>query len=546
MRRGLPGHVIIWRNSDCAAVILQKTSPRKVQLSPFTTQSGAPSAGGGSAWRALALLAAAQLILLIGFSLLGHHAPPLDVTEMHSWAFAPQPGYFKHPPLPAWGVAVSEALFGRSQFALFVPAAVSVVVATLAIWPLALRIAGPRRALVALFLQSTVAYYTVYAPDYNHNVAQMPFWALAISAAYFALRDGRARWWFAFGAALGVTALGKYSAIFLLPGLVALLLWERGARRHLTAANLLTALAGLVLAFGPHAAWLVAHDFAPLRYIAERGDDLSATASWFERFGSYVLAQLIANLVPLAVWLLLRRRAVVGTDSGADASARFDRRFVLALGLGPFAATLAVGLAGAYLHPMWASAMFPLSGLLVVLALGARTDRLATRGWLLGWGALMLLYGSAYAVKNTPWWPAMTRHYARAAYPGPELARQLDALWRAEVPGRPLRTIVGTPWESEVASFFSQYRTAVLANADFARTPWVTPDEISRCGAVVVWDPPTGFEAVLRARFPAVKIMPLLLVDPDRPRTYYRKGVAAAVIFPQSGAPATDCPARAL
>lgn len=538
---------------------------------PIVTQTSAsddmPATRVRGAWAALALLVGAQLLLLIGASLLGHHSPPLDVTEMHSWAFAPQLGYYKHPPLPAWGVAASAALFGRSQLALFVPAAVSIVLATLAVWPLALRIVGARLAVVALFLQSTVAYYTVYAPDYNHNVAQMPFWAMAVTALYFALCEGRARWWLAFGAALGVTALGKYSAIFFLAGVLVLLVWEPMARRHVTPRNVLVAVVGLVITFGPHLAWLVTHDFAPLRYIAERGDALSTNASWGERFGSYVLAQLLANLVPLAAWLVLRRRALPVAPVAARAPApvdegdrrdahgdprfddgvhrRFDRRFVVALGLAPFAATLLVGLSGAYLHPMWASAMFPLSGLLVVLALGARAQRLSTRGCLRAWAALMLTYGAAYAVKNTPLWPRFTHHYARAAYPGPELARQVDALWRAEVPDRPLRTIVGTPWEAEVASFFSAYQTAVLADADFARTPWVTPDDIARCGAVVVWDPLTGFEAVLRARFPTVKLLPMLAVDPDRADTYYRKSVAAAVILPQAGAPAANCPLRA-
>lgn len=510
--------------------------------------------------RGLALLLAGQLLLLILFPLLGHHSPPLDVIEMHTWAAVPQLDYYKHPPLPAWGVFVSEALFGRTGFALFLPAALSVALATIVTWPLARKLAGARRALAALFIQSTVAYYTLYAPDYNHNVAQMPFWAMTIALFYTALTTGARRWWCGFGAALGMTALAKYSAAVLPLAGVALLLWEPQARRHATLVNLLCAAAGFALVFGPHFGALAAHDFAPIHYLQQRSGDLAASASWSERFLSYVGGQLIANLIPLA--LLLGLRCVSGRVPGhaapsapaaqpcapaAEPSARFNQRFLLALGLGPFAVTLAIGLTGAYLHPMWASAMFPLSGLLVVQVLGARADLLRGRRWFAAWVVLMLLIGGAYAAKNTAAWSVVTKKFARAAYPGPELARLLDQRWREQVPDRPLRTIVGTKWEAGVASFFSSYRTRVLIDGDFAISPWIAPDEVARCGAIVTWDPwsaPPDFGQNLRTRFPAVRMLANLAVEPDRPGTYYRKEVGVAVILPSPGSLASACPPR--
>lgn len=498
----------------------------------------------------LCLLLAGQLLLLILFPLLGHHSPPLDVIEMHTWAAAPQLDYYKHPPLPAWGVYVSEALFGRTGFALFLPAALSVMLATIVTWPLARKLAGPRRALAALFIQSTVAYYTLYAPDYNHNVAQMPFWAMTIALFYVALTTGARRWWCGFGAALGMTALAKYSAAVLPLACVALLLWEPQARRHATLANVLCAAAGFALVFGPHFGALAAHDFAPIHYLQHRGGDLAASASWSERFVSYVGGQLIANLIPLALLIGMRcvpSHAAPSAPAAAEPSVRFNQRFLLALGLGPFAVTLAIGLTGVYLHPMWASAMFPLSGLLVVQVLGARADLLRGRRWFAAWAALLLVIGGAYAAKNTAAWSGATKKFARAAYPGPELARLLDQRWREQVPDRPLRTIAGTQWEAGVASFFSNYRTRVLIDADFSISPWIAPDEVARCGAIVTWDPwspPLNFAHNLRTRFPAVRMLANLAVEPDRPGTYYRKEVGVAVILPAPGSPASACPPR--
>jgi 4-amino-4-deoxy-L-arabinose transferase-like glycosyltransferase len=489
----------------------------------------------------LAFLLLAQLLVWTIFPLLGHHSPPLDVVEMHTWASVPQLGYYKHPPMPAWGIFLSEAVFGRTGFALFLPSALSVALATVAVWPLALRFFGPRRALVALFLQSCVAYYNLYAPDYNHNVAQMPFWALTVTAYYFALIDGRRRWWFAFGAALALTTLSKYSAAFLPLACVALLAWDGQARRFVTPANIMVAAGGFFLLFGPHLLWLIEHDFGPLHYLNERLGDLAQNASWSERFISYYATQVVVHVVPLLVWLALwlsapRPAVAAGAPS---AQARMDERFMLALGLGPFVITLIVGLCGSYLHPMWASAMFPISGLLVVHALGARSDRLYRRSWLGGWVALMLVFGAVYAGKNTAAWQRMTHRYARAAYPGPELARQLEALWQVQVPNRPLRTIAGTKWEAGVASFFSTNRTRVLIDADFTITPWVTPQEVAQCGAIVVWDyEHTDLMPALKAQFPTLTVLPVMEVDPQRAGTFDRQYVATAVIRPVAGAAA--------
>ncbi len=497
-----------------------------------------------SVLRGLIFLLLTQLLVWTLFPLIGHHSPPLDVIEMHSWASAPQLGYYKHPPLPAWGIFLSESLFGRHSIALFIPSALSVALSTLAVWPLALRLFGPRRALVALFLQSTVFYYHLYAPDYNHNVAQMPFWAFSVSAFYFAVADGGKRWWFAFGAALGVTALSKYSAAFLPLACVALLAWDAQARRHLNLVNVLVAATGFFLLFGPHLAWLVAHDFAPIHYLNERLGELGLTASWSERFVSYWATQVVVHSVVLGVWLTIRLRPMpaVGVAAGAVPNQRLNDRFLLALGLGPFVATLLVGLSGSYLHPMWGSAMFPISGLLAVRALGPRAGLLATKGWRNAWLGLMLLLGAIYAVKNTQAWHTVTHRYARAAFPGPELARKVDALWRAEQPGRPLRTIAGPTWEAGVSSFFSAYDTRVLLDGDLSITPWITADEITRCGAIVVWDTRLDGLAHLRGHWPTLKVLAPLPLEPDRVGTFERLGYSVALIAPAPGA--AICAAR--
>ncbi|MFZ6748372.1 glycosyltransferase family 39 protein [Undibacterium sp. Ren11W] len=470
--------------------------------------------------------------------ILGHHTPPLDVIEMTTWAQVPQLGYYKHPPLPAWGIYLSELIFGRNSFALFIPSALSIGIAILAVWPLALRFFGAKRGVIALFLQSTLIYYNMYAPDYNHNVAQIPFWALTVSAFYFAVSDGRARYWIFFGAALGVTTLSKYSAAFLPLACVVLLMWEKEARRYLSVTNISLAAIAFFAVLGPHLFWLVKHDFAPIHYMNDRLGDLSLNASWSERFISYVGMQVLVHLVLICVGVWCARGKHVQPDVNLNAPmaskvGRLNQRFLWAMGLGPFAITVVLGLSGSYLHPMWATAMFPLSGLIFVQLLSARIDVLWSPRWLIAWILLMSFFGAIYAAKNTAGWHQLTNKYARASYPGPELARELDQKWRLAFPGKPLRFIVGTPWEAGVASFESSFDTRVLIEGDLTISPWISKNKLSNCGALVVWDPNVDMLTPLKRDWPQIREQEQLSIIPDRANTFAALRLSWAIIPPQ-------------
>ncbi|WP_338849315.1 glycosyltransferase family 39 protein [Massilia sp. W12] len=480
------------------------------------------------------------LLVFMGFfwlliALLGHHAAPLDVIEMHTWAQAPQIGYYKHPPLPAWGIWLSESLFGHTHFALFLPSALSIVLSLLCVWPLALACLGPRRALLAMFLQSLLAYYNLYAPDFNHNVAQMPVWAAAIGALYAALHSRSLWWWAAFGLALGLSGLSKYSAVFLLAAMLLYLGWDSAARARLNWGGVLLAAALALAVVGPHLYWLYLNDLAPLHYAQERLQEMTQHSGWGKNIVSYIGMQVAVHIALWAVLLWAWVRSANGLQAQlqpARENALSHSRFLLALGLGPFALTLALGASGSYLHPMWASAMFPLSGIITVWWLGAAADQLASRRAFLLWLSVMLLFGAVYACKGSIWWTQLTGKYTRAAYPGPELARELDARWRQAHPGKPLKYIIGTPWEAGVASFYSSYAPQIVIDADLRISPWVTAQDIYRCGAITVAVQGTDLVAEIEDIWPEIEEFPPFRLRPARPGSFPELGMAWAILPP--------------
>ena len=107
------------------------------------------------------------------------------------------------------------------------------------------------------------------------------------------------------------------------------------------------------------------------------------------------------------------------------------------------------------------------------------------RRWLFAWlilhGLLLGVYaGSVYY--KTQLRPSLSR----ANFPGPELARLIEADWQKKT-GVPLAYLVGSTWAAGNVSFYATATPAVLINGDFSISPWVSPTRIKACGYVALW-----------------------------------------------------------
>ena len=456
--------------------------------------------------------------------MLGHHTPPLDVVEMYTWSLHPQWGYFKHPPLPAWFIAASVWLFGQNSFALFFPAVLSVLVSVLVVWPIARKVLGVQRAVIASGLQLTLLFCNLYSPDFNHNVVQMPVWALTIACFYWAVSTSKLAWWMAFGASLALTTLAKYSAAFLPVACVFFLVFNAQARRSLSFISVFAAALSFFLVLMPHLIWLVESDFQPFRFMQKRFSVLTGHASWGQALLAYVGLQIAVHLIALLTLAILRFR-FNERDQMVEAGSPwfvndFDRKFIWILGMGPFFITVLLAFAGKHLHPMWASAMFPLSGILVTMLLGGAARVLWSRKALITWCFVSVFLGAMYAAKNTEQWHELTHKYARASYPGPELAKLVDAKWREAVPDQPLSYLAGSAWEIGVVSLDSVYHPDVLIEGDYSTSPWIDRQKMQACGAMLLWSDEGDVADHIYENWPQARQYQTLTVLASRANTF--------------------------
>src|SRR6266853_3301521 len=129
-------------------------------------------------WTGFFLFAAAHAAIwtILPFTL--YPNLPLDLIEALTYGREWQLGYDKLPPLPWWLVEIAYRTVGH-DVAYYVLAQVAVVLAFVAVWLTARELVGAVGALVAVLVLDGLHYFHFTAAKFNHDVIQLPLWALA-------------------------------------------------------------------------------------------------------------------------------------------------------------------------------------------------------------------------------------------------------------------------------------------------------------------------------------------------------------------------------
>ena len=203
---------------------------------------------------------------------------PLDLIEALTYGREWQLGYDKLPPLPWWLVEIMHRAFGADA-AYYALAQAVVIIAFVAVWATARPLVGTTGALVAVLIIDGMHYFQYTAVKFNHDVIQLPFWALAGYAFHAALKRGRLTHWLLLGFAFGSALWAKYFVVVLAAPYALFLVFDRDARRALaTPGPWLALIVALVIA-APHVVWLFQTDFLPLAYAEHRAADVRG---WYD------------------------------------------------------------------------------------------------------------------------------------------------------------------------------------------------------------------------------------------------------------------------
>jgi 4-amino-4-deoxy-L-arabinose transferase-like glycosyltransferase len=407
---------------------------------------------------------------------------PLDLIEALIYGREWQLGYDKLPPLPWYIVEILYRLF-HADIAYYLFAQLTVVAAFAFVFRLALTLTNARAALAAVLIVDGLHYFTSTSPKFNHDVIQLPFWALAGLSYTYALRTQRLVYWVVLGIALGCAFWAKYFVAMLAVPLALFIVLDRDARVSLrTAGPYVTAVVALTIA-APHIVWLVQNDFLPLHYLEARA---TPPRGWYDhgwRPLEFALGQagwLVPSLAIAATLLVPRREP---TTFNVDA---FSRRIVALLTFAPCALLLASSaITGGKLIGMWGYPFWLFLGLWLVLRIGPITEpaRLIRLG--ITWAAVTAIYVIALVVYMAVD-PRTRLTYRAELFPGPAVAHELAARFEKET-GRPVAYVIAPMYFGGNVSHYAKAAPRTVIDGDLSRVPWIDPADLTRRGALVMW-----------------------------------------------------------
>jgi 4-amino-4-deoxy-L-arabinose transferase-like glycosyltransferase len=411
---------------------------------------------------------------------------PLDLIEALTYGREWQLGYDKLPPLPWWLVEIVYRVIGVDT-AYYALAQLAVIGAFAAIFMTARPLVGGVGALVSVLILDGLHYFHFTSAKFNHDVIQLPLWALAGFAFHAALKHGRLVHWALLGLAIGLALWAKYFVAVLAAPLALFLLFDRDARKALATPGPYVALVVAAVVMAPHLLWLVRNDFLPFAYASARAAPSRGLFDHLLHPVVFAVSQLVflipALLIAAAlVWPKARHEAPA-TPSIADA---FDRRIVTLLAFGPAATTVALSaISGRGTIAMWGYPLWLFLGLWMVLYAPRALEpaRLARIGAL--WAAVFVLFAVVFIVSYSVL-PAIDHRYRAVFFPGDRLADELARRYRAAT-GRPLVYVVGSMWEGGNVAHYASEQPRVLIDGDPRRAPWIDLGDLRSKGAVVVW-----------------------------------------------------------
>src|SRR5258706_2737753 len=167
----------------------------------------------------------------------------------------------------AWFIRFGTAIFGDTNFGVRFAGILAMLVTQLLLADIVRRVTHDVRAIVlGVLMPEAALYYGLLMTKVSPDVALIPFDVAMVWALIRLNESGDGRWWLAAGVFAGLALLSKFTAVMLIPAVLAFMLVPDWRRRWLRSPYpWLAALIALVL-FLPVLIWNAQHDWASFRF----------------------------------------------------------------------------------------------------------------------------------------------------------------------------------------------------------------------------------------------------------------------------------------
>ena len=366
---------------------------------------------------------------------------PLDTIEALAWGSNLDWGFNKHPPLSAFAVEIVYQIFGSQDWAYYFLSQIFVIIAFIVVYKFSEEIFNNKNlALLSVLLLEGIYFYNFTTPEFNVNVAQLPFWALTVYYTWRCIKYDKATDYVFLGLFAGLGILSKYLFIYLIIGIKLIFFYflKKGIKfSHYFIAGPITLL--IIL---PHLIWLTENNYITITYGLLR----TVGAGSFTDHLVYpliFLAKQIGLLIPFLLMSFLLIKKIKPKINLKDKKLVF----LLLITIAPiFFMLLTSMIMGAKIRTMWMTPFYLFFGVLFIYVFQKKIVINNLKKFFLLFVFLFLLYPTAYlsiSFKNDS---------KRTDYPGKEIARLVQNKWDKNFVNE-IKIVIGDEWSAGNLSY---------------------------------------------------------------------------------------------
>ena len=292
-----------------------------------------------------------------------------DEAQYWRWGESLQWGYYSKPPMIAWMIHLSTAMFGDSEWAIRILAPVFHAIAASILFLLARRMFGGLAGLFTVVTYLLMPGITLSSGVISTDGVLFPFWCIALYL-FWRLREGEIGWIgvVGLGLAVGLRFLSKYAMLYFVIGIILTSLLDPPTRSAILSRKGAVFIAIAAAVFAPHLIWNAANEFQTVSHTVDNanlGGDLF-NLDHFPRFigdqmgvfGPVCFVALVSGLT------FLRPRGVLADIGDAQHSQRSKETW-LACFIVPVLIIIAVQAVLSRAHANWAATAYPAASVFI-------------------------------------------------------------------------------------------------------------------------------------------------------------------------------------
>ncbi len=371
---------------------------------------------------------------------------PLDTIEALAWGSNLDWGFNKHPPFSAFAVEFFYQIFGNQDWAYYFLSQIFVIIAFIVVYKFSEEIFDNKNfAFLSVLLLEGIYFYNFTTPEFNVNVAQLPFWGLTVFYTWRCIKYDKITDYLFLGLFAGLGILSKYLFIYLIIGIKIVFIYflKKGIKfSHLFIAGLITLL--IIL---PHLIWLTENDYVTITYGLLRTGGVGNFVDHLI-YPLIFLVKQIGLLIPfllMAFFLLKKIKPKINLK---------DKKlvFLLLITIAPiFFMLLTSMIMGVKIRTMWMTPFYLFIGVLLIYIFQKNILKNNLNKFNLIFLFFFLISPISYLGIS------LSNDTKRTDYPGKEIARLVQNKWDNNFKNE-IKIVVGDEWSAGNLSYHLRSR----------------------------------------------------------------------------------------